>query len=97
MKKTKGEISLEDFIEKKEIETFQKKESEKSLKEVMESKNEQIRKEELIEKYNKFINEDEFINDVIRDFIDKIIVYKDNTIKISFKFGLGEPKKIKLF
>ena len=97
LKKTKGEISLEDFIEKKEIETFQKKESEKSIKEVMESKNEQIRKEELIEKYNKFINEDEFINDVIRDFIDKIIVYKDNTIKISFKFGLGEPKKIKLF
>ena len=97
LKKTTGEISLEEFIEQKETETLLKEQSEKQLKEVMESKNEEIRKEELLNKYNKFINNDEFINDVVRDFIDKIVVYRDNTIKISFKFGLGKPKKIKLF
>ncbi len=97
LKKTTGEISLDEFVEKKKNETFLKEQSEKLLKKVMESKNEKVRKEELLEKYNKFINNDEFINNVIRDLIDKIVVYKDNTIKISFKFGLGEPKKIKLF
>ena len=37
------------------------------------------------------------MNNALRDMVDRIVVYKDNTIKISFKFGLGEPKKIKLF
>lgn len=97
LQKTTGEISLDEFIEKKNTETLLKEQSEKLLKEVMESKNEEIRKEELLEKYNKFINDDKFINNIVRDFIDKIVVYKDNTIIISFKFGLGEPKKIKLF
>ncbi len=97
LQKTTGEISLDDFVEKKKNETFLKEQSEKLLKEVMESKNEEVRKEELLEKYNKFINDDEYINEITRDLIDKIVVYKDNTIKISFKFGLGEPKKIRLF
>lgn len=97
LQKTTGEISLDEFVEKKKTETFLKEQSEKLLKEVMESKNEEVRKEELLEKYNKFINDDEYINEITRDLIDKIVVYKDNTIKISFKFGLGEPKKIRLF
>ena len=63
----------------------------------MESTNEEVRKEELLEKYNMFINNDDLINEVVRDFIERIDVYKDNTIKISFKFGLGKPKKIRLF
>lgn len=37
------------------------------------------------------------MNIALRDLVDKIIIYKDNTVKISFKFGLGKPKKIKLF
>ena len=97
LKKTKGEISLDEFIEQKETEILLKEQSEKMLKEVMESTNEEVRKEELLEKYNMFISNDELINDVVRDFIERIDVYKDNTIKISFKFGLGKPKKIRLF
>ena len=97
LKKTTGEIALDEFIEKKEVESLFKEQSEKLLQEVIESKNEETRKEELLEKYNKFVNNDYLINEVIRDLIDKIIVYKDNTIQISFKFGIGKPKEIKLY
>ena len=67
------------------------------LQKILESKNKDLRKQDLLEKYNKFINNDECINEVVRELIDKIIVYKDNTLELSFKFGLGKPKKIKLF
>lgn len=97
LQKTKGEINLEKFLEEKKNETLLKEESEKLLKEVLESKNEDIRKEEILEQYRHFINGDEFMNVALRDLVDKIVVYKDNTMKISFKFGLGEPKKIRLF
>ena len=51
----------------------------------------------ITKKYNKFINNDEFINNVVRDLVKEIVVYRDNTLKLSFKFGLGEPRKIKLY
>ncbi len=97
LKKTTGEICLDEFIEKKEAESLLKEQSEKLLKEVIESKNEVLRKQELLEKYNKFISGENLINDVIRDLIDKIIIYKDHTIEISFKFGIDKPKEIKLY
>lgn len=97
LQKTKGEITLEQFLETKKNETLLKEESEKLLKEILESKNEDIRKEEILEQYRHFINGDELMNNALRDLVDRIVVYKDNTMKISFKFGLGEPKKIKLF
>ena len=97
LKKTTGEICLDEFIEKKEAESLLKEQSEKLLKEVIESKNEVLRKRELLEKYNKFISGENLINDVIRDLIDKIIIYKDHTIEISFKFGIDKPKEIKLY
>ena len=52
---------------------------------------------QILETYTKFINNDNFIHDVIRELIDKIIVYKDTTIQISFKFGVGKIKEIKLY
>lgn len=97
LKKTAGEIDLEKFIELKEKEMQLKEQSENMLKAMLESKGEELRKEELLKKYNQYINNGEFINDVVRELIDKVIIYKDSTIMISFKFGLGEPKKIKLF
>ena len=97
LKKTKGEITLEQFLEGKKNETLLKEASEKLLKETLESKNENIRKSDIVEKYKHFLNGDEFMNIALRDLVDKIIIYKDNTVKISFKFGLGKPKKIKLF
>lgn len=97
LKKTTGEISLEEFIKKKEVESLQKEESEKLLKEVIESKNEELRKQELLEKYDQFINNDNLINYIIRNLIDKLIIYKDHTIQISFKFRIEKIKKIKLY
>ena len=97
LKKTTGEIGLDEFIKKKEAEALLKEQSEKLLKEVIVSKNEELRKEELLEKYNQFINNENLINDVIRDLINKIIIYKDHTIQISFKFGIGKLKEVKLY
>lgn len=97
LKKTKGEITLEQFLETKKNETALREESEKLLKEILESKNEDVRKEEILEQYRHFINGDEFMNIALRDLVDKIVIYKNNTMKISFKFGLGKPKKVKLF
>ena len=97
LQKTTGKINLNEFMEKKQIESLLKEQSEKLLKEIIESKNEDLRKKELLEKYNSFINNDEFMNESIRDFIDKITIFKDNTIEICFRFWLGKPKKIKLF
>lgn len=97
LKKTTGEISLADFIEKKEAESLLKEQSERILKKVIESKNETLRKQELLKKYNQFISSDNFIYDVIKDLIDKVIIYKDHTIEISFKFGVEKSKEIKLY
>ncbi len=96
LQKTKGEITLEQFLETKKNETLLKEESENLLKEILESKNEDVRKEEIVEQYKHFINGDELMNVALRDLVDKIVVYKDNTLKISFKFGLGELRKIRL-
>ena len=97
LKKTKGEISLDEFIEKKESESFQKEQSEKLLKEVIKSKNEDLRKQELKEKYNQFINSGYLIHQIISYFIDNLIIYKDDTIQISFKFKIEKLKEIKLY
>lgn len=97
LKKIAGEISLDEFIKKKEAELLLREQSEELLEEVIKSKNEELRKEELLEKYNKFINNDNLIHGVIRDLIDKIIVYKDTTIQISFKLRVGKIKEIKLY
>lgn len=97
LQKTTGEITLDEFIEKKETESLLKDQAEQLLREVIESKNVGARKKELLEKYNSFINNNEFMNECVRDLIDKITIFKDNTIEICFRFGLGKPKKIKLF
>lgn len=97
LQKTTGEINLDEFIKKKEAELLLKEQSEQLLKEVIESKNETLRKQELLKKYDQFISSDNFIYDVIKDLIDKVIIYKDHTIEISFKFGVEKPKEIKLY
>lgn len=87
LQKTIGKIGLDEFVEKKNLETLLKEQSEKKLEKVKKLKNEKIRKQELLEKYHEFINDDDFINSIIRNFINEIIIYKDNTIKLSFKFS----------
>lgn len=97
LQKTKGEITLKQFLEAKNNEIFLKEESEKLLQEILESKNEDRRKEKILEQFRCFINNGELMNSFLRDLVDRIVVYKDNTIKVVFSFCLGEPKKIRLF
>ena len=97
LQKTNGDITLERFLDTKKNETLLKEKSEKLLKEILESKNDAFRKEEILEQYRHFTNGDELMNNALRDLVDKIIIYKDSTMKISFKFGLGKPRKIRLF
>ena len=93
LQKIMGKINVEEFIEEKNKEVLLKEESVKKIREIINLKNKKNDKERLAKKYYTFINSNDFLNNIIRDLIDKIVVYKDNTIKIFFKFKLGEHKK----
>lgn len=97
IEKTKGSVALDEFIKQKNMETDLKTKKEAELKKLIEESTSETKKNEIKNQYNKFINNDIFLKDYIKDFIDKITIYKDNTIQISFKFGVGETKTIRLF
>lgn len=97
LQKTKGEMNIEQFLETKKKETLLKEKLEKLLIKISELKNENIRKQDVLEEYRHFNCAQKLINTALRDLVDKIVVYKDNTIVISFRFSLGNPVKIKLF
>lgn len=97
MKKTKGEISLEEFISLKNDYAQEKEQREQELKQNIEKNNSDIKKAKVMESYNQFINGDVILKDYIRDIIEKIVIYKDSTIKFIFKFGVGKTKTIKLY
>ena len=54
-------------------------------------------KNEVSKAYNGFINRDILLKEYIREIIEKIVIHKDNTIQIIYKFGISTPKTIKLF
>lgn len=95
--KTKGKISLDEFIKRKNEENLLIEQNTKALDELLKNKEVVDRKKELKNKYEKFINGDILNKDSINELIERIDVYKDNTLKITFKFDIGKPKKIKLF
>lgn len=86
LKKALGQIRMIDFVRQKENEILLKNQSTMLLKEVIESGNVKNRKKELLEMYDKFKNDNDFISIIVNELIDKIVIYKDNTIKISYKF-----------
>ena len=67
------------------------------MKELIEKMNCEEKKNELIDIYNKFIKKDIMAKEYIRSLIKKVIINKDNTIEIIFKFGVGKTKNIKLY
>lgn len=97
LKKTKGEISLNDFIKEKNKESKLKNKQEENLRLLIEKRNFDYKKNEVKIFYNQFINDDILSKDYIKDFIDKIIIHKDNTVQIVFRFGVGKMKAIKLY
>ena len=97
MEKSKGNMSLDDFVETKKRETLLKEQKEIELQEILVQSTSETKKTEIINQYNHFINKDIFLKDYIRDVIEKIIVHKDNTIQIAFKFGISKMKTIRLY
>lgn len=97
LKKTRGEISLDDFIKEKNKESELKNKQEENLRLLIEKRDSDYKKNEVRDLYNQFINGDIFLKDYIKDIIDKIIIHKDNTVQIVFKFGVGKTKTIKLY
>lgn len=97
LQKSKGDITFDEFIKRKKDESLEKEKLELSLKELVEKINSDTKRKEVLDNYNKFINEDILLKDYIKDIIDKIIIHKDNTVQIMFKFGVGKTKNIKLY
>lgn len=95
--KTNCNISLDSFLTYKSLE----QEKIQKLKEELQNKitnNDYLKiKKELLNNYEDFIKGNVLLQDYIKNIIDKIIVYKDNTIEIRFKFNLIETKKICLY
>lgn len=97
LKKTKGEITLDEFIKEKNKESELKNNQEENLQLLVEKRNSDYKRNVVLDLYNQFINGDIFFRDYIKDIIQKIIIHKDNTIQIVFKFGVGKTKIIKLY
>lgn len=97
LKKTNSEISVDEFIVEKNSILNERDKLEKNLKLINDGIDSESMKEEITNAYDKFIKEDIFLKDYIKKIIDKIIIYKDNTVKIVFKFGVGKSKNIKLY
>ena len=97
LKKTRGELILEEFIKEKNKEAKLKSLQEENLRMLVEKRNSDYKRNEVIGLYNQFINDGIFLKDYVKYFIDKIIIHKDNTIQIVFNFGVGKTKTIKLY
>ena len=97
MKRAAGEITLEEFLQQKNIEVELKTKEEQEMNILVSKQDDEVRKNELIEQYQEFTNNGLFTKEYIRKLIDKIVIYKDNTIQINYRFGIGKPVTIKLY
>lgn len=96
IKKTKDEISLDEFLMKKDLENNKKEEMEKELKNLLNQKEFTIRKEELEKKYSEFMSEENIYKYGFKDLIKKVILKKDRSIVIEFNFGIVPNRLIQL-
>lgn len=97
LQKTKGEITLDEFVKLKTQETDIRVIQEQELNELIAKNNLEEKQSTVLDYYNKFINGDIFLKDYIKDLIEKITINKDNTIQIVFKFGVSDTKTIHLY
>ena len=88
IKKTREEISLEEFLIKKENENNRKKFLETELEELLKEKDVLIKKEELLKKYNEFLNKENIYKYAFQDLIKEVYFYKDRSIIIKFNFSI---------
>ncbi len=97
IQKTNGDISLDEFIKLKDENTELKLKDEKILNELLVQKDNNTIKENLYEKYKKFLTKDKILEYGLRDLVSEIIINRDDTIVIKFKFSLRQDITIKLF
>lgn len=88
IQKTKDEISLEQFLEKKDIESKKKEKLERELEQLIGQKELAIKREELEKKYSELITEENIYKFAFKDLIKRIIFKKDRSIVIEFNFGV---------
>lgn len=97
IKKSKGEISLDEFIKLKKDESQSRDNLEKGMAKLIEANNYDSKIKMVQDLYNKFIDKDIMLKDYIKEVIEKIIIHKDDTIEIVFKFGISKTRTIKLY
>ena len=88
IQKTKNEIGVQQFLEKKDSESKKKQRLEEQLEKMIEQRELVINKEELEKKYSEFITEEKIYNFAFKDLIKKVIFKKDRSIVIEFNFGV---------
>ena len=70
---------------------------EEELKRLCRERDSQYQKEDIMKKYQQFIQEDNLLNNTLKDLVEHIIVFKNNIIQIKFKFSCIEDVKIRLY
>lgn len=96
IKKTKNEISLDEFLIKKSLENSKKEDMERELENLLKQKDFAIKREELEKKYSEFILEDNIYKYAFKDLIKNVIYNKDRSIIIEFNFNIIPNQKIQL-
>ena len=88
LKKTKGEITTAEFTQKKAYEMRLQMQSEQLLNKIVKLNNEKVRTDAVLQKYHEFLKDGILTNEMMKNLIDKIVVYQDHTLKLSFQFRL---------
>ena len=97
IKKSKGEISLDEFIKLKKDESQARDDLEKEMAKLIQANNYDSKRKMVQDLYNKFIDKDIMLKHYIKEVIEKIVIHKDDTVEIVFKFGIAKTKTIKLY
>lgn len=96
IQKTKDEISLEQFLEKKDSESKKKEKLEIELEKLIEQRESEIKREELEKKYSELITEENIYKFAFKDLIKKVIIKKDRSIVIEFNFDVMPNQKVQM-
>ncbi len=96
IKKTKNEISLEEFLKLKELENKKRESLKKELEQLIEQRNITLKREELERKYSEMMTEENIYKYVFKDLIKEIVFNKDRSIDIRFNFEIMPNYKLQL-
>lgn len=96
IKKTRDEISLEEFLKLKDLENKKRESLEKELEQLIEQRNITLKREELEKKYSEMMTEENIYKYAFKDLIKEIVFNKDRSIDIRFNFEIMPNYKLQL-